>query len=556
MLLTKNYLPLTSCLISTAFSAEFFSSLQHVKNLKKLESSLVDQFTAQLDEQQEKIDQLKLYLAKLNQTHTHFIGNPVLQYQLIRRMVKDWPEVISSTKDMGNQMQQIFEQESEKHGGTPDESDLDGSADAIFRLQDTYKIGSDSFAAGDLLGSQAPSEFDAGDCFRLGRKAYLEQDTYHAILWMREALKRVRMGDDSTEEFPILDHLSYTVSQWNLRRLGLELNTRIIELIESNPENTFTENEVQRAYGNRKYYKEEIAKGNDYQGEQHLDMKLNRPPHNRYPEFDDYEELCRANNFYETQPEEVSSQLFCTYSNQNNNPRLILKPAKVEVIRLNPTFVIFHDIIQPYEVDVVTALAEPMLNRATIQNPQTGNLETADYRVSKHAWLRPDHGEIVQTINDRIMDYTGLDTTGLASEDLQINDYGIGGQYEPHYDHATKYTAGDFGEERGNRIATVLIYFSDVEKGGNTVFLPPKIVSKPKRGSAVFWYNLKPNGESDDSTRHAGCPILIGQKWVANYWIHERGQEFRRQCELEEDAESVFNIPGWQKDKMEGLGKW
>lgn len=74
-----------------------------------------------------------------------------------------------------------------------------------------------------------------------------------------------------------------------------------------------TERTVQRAYGNRKYYIEEIAKGNDYQGEQHLDMKLNRPPHNRYPEFDDYEELCRANNFYETQPEEVSSQLFCTY---------------------------------------------------------------------------------------------------------------------------------------------------------------------------------------------------------------------------------------------------
>merc|ERR1711879_983580 len=128
-----------------------------------------------------------------------------------------------------------------------------------------------------------------------------------------------------------------------------------------------------------------------------------------------------------------------------------------------------------------------------------------------------------------------------ASEDLQINDYGIGGQYEPHGDHATKYTAGDFGEERGNRIATVLIYFSDVEKGGNTVFLPPKIVSRPKRGSAVFWYNLKPNGESDDSTRHAGCPILIGQK-------------FRRQCELDEHAESVFNIPGWKRQKSDGLG--
>ena len=72
----------------------------------------------------------------------------------------------------------------------------------------------------------------------------------------------------------------------------------------------------------------------------------------------------------------------------------------------------------------------------------------------------------------------------------------------------------------------------------------------------MFWYNLKPSGESDDSTRHAGCPILIGQKWVANYWIHERGQEFRRQCELDEEAESVFNIPGWKRQKDTGLGEW
>ncbi len=24
------------------------------------------------------------------------------------------------------------------------------------------------------------------------------------------------------------------------------------------------------------------------------------------------------------------------------------------------------------------------------------------------------------------------------------------------------------------------------------------------------------------------CPVLIGNKWVANKWIHQRGQEFRR----------------------------
>merc|ERR1712066_328008 len=159
-------------------------------------------------------------------------------------------------------------QESNKFGGTPSEKDLDGSAAAIFRLQDTYQIGSDSFAAGELLGVNSPSEFNAEDCFRLGRKAYLESDTYHAILWMREALKRVQGGDDSVDEFPILDHLSYTVSQWNLRKLALKINTRIIELIESKPKGTYSEDEVKRAYGNRQYYEEEIQRGNDYQGEQ------------------------------------------------------------------------------------------------------------------------------------------------------------------------------------------------------------------------------------------------------------------------------------------------
>ena len=73
-----------------------------------------------------------------------------------------------------------------------------------------------------------------------------------------------------------------TVSQWNLRKLALKINTRIIELIESKPEGTYTEDEVKRAYGNRQYYEEEIQRGNDYQGEQDLDIQLQRPPHNRY----------------------------------------------------------------------------------------------------------------------------------------------------------------------------------------------------------------------------------------------------------------------------------
>ena len=35
----------------------------------------------------------------------------------------------------------------------------------------------------------------------------------------------------------------------------------------------------------------------------------------------------------------------------------------------------------------------------------------------------------------------------------------------------------------------------------------------PIQGDAAFWWNLKRSGDGDDSTRHAGCPVLVGSKW-------------------------------------------
>ncbi|VDN00621.1 unnamed protein product, partial [Onchocerca ochengi] len=40
------------------------------------------------------------------------------------------------------------------------------------------------------------------------------------------------------------------------------------------------------------------------------------------------------------------------------------------------------------------------------------------------------------------------------------------------------------------------------------------------------------NGEVDMRSQHAACPVLTGIKWSANKWFHERGQEWRRPCGL------------------------
>uniref|UniRef100_A0A8C2EVC7 procollagen-proline 4-dioxygenase n=1 Tax=Cyprinus carpio TaxID=7962 RepID=A0A8C2EVC7_CYPCA len=174
------------------------------------------------------------------------------------------------------------------------------------------------------------------------------------------------------------------------------------------------------------------------------------------------------------------------------------------------------------------------LKRATVHDPVTGKLTTAHYRVSKSAWLSGYEHSTIEKINQRIEDITGLEMD--TAEELQVANYGVGGQYEPHFDFGRKDEPDAFKElGTGNRIATWLFYMSDVSAGGATVFTDVGAAVWPKKGTAVFWYNLFASGEGDYSTRHAACPVLVGNKWVSNKWIHERGQEFRRPCDISEN---------------------
>ncbi|XP_051166616.1 prolyl 4-hydroxylase subunit alpha-1-like isoform X2 [Leptopilina boulardi] len=188
----------------------------------------------------------------------------------------------------------------------------------------------------------------------------------------------------------------------------------------------------------------------------------------------------------------------------------------------------FHDVIYDKEIDIFMNLTKPKLYKAEVKRFLEKSEVDESHRVTQIGWLYDFEHEYVKTLNYRIKDMTNLNID--TAEQLQVSYYEIGGHYAPHYDFALEGDTTFFDDRIGNRIATVLFYLNDVEKGGHTVFTELNISLKPKKGAAAFWYNLKPNGKVDNSTMHSACPVISGFKWAANKWLHTVGQEFSRPC--------------------------
>ncbi|XP_041364438.1 prolyl 4-hydroxylase subunit alpha-1-like [Gigantopelta aegis] len=366
----------------------------------------------------------------------------------------------------------------------------------------------------------------AEDCYILGKYAYYSQDFYHTYLWMQAALGRELLEQNKTvARSEILDYCAYATSRQGNIRHALSLTKEWL-LLDPNHE---------RAKNNKLYYErmildEERREGK--RGDEEIPIKNERQvdDYRKSVEFTSYEALCRGEDIMAIKDEH---RLKCRFET-NNHPLLMIRPVKLEEVHLKPWIVLYHDFLSDAEIETIKTIALPRLNRATVNNVVTGQLETASYRVSKSAWLQSQEHIHIDRVVNRIEAATGLNME--TAEELQVANYGLGGHYEPHFDFSRREEEGAFKSlGTGNRLATMLNYMSDVEAGGATVF--PRIGVKlfPKKGVSAFWYNLYRNGQGIEKTRHAACPVLVGTKWVSTKWIHELGQEFRRKCSLNPD---------------------
>ncbi|XP_015785639.1 prolyl 4-hydroxylase subunit alpha-1 [Tetranychus urticae] len=541
-------------------NGEVFTALVDLEKLLEIERLIVSSLDYYLIGEERRLRQLQNIREKFasiesiaSQDVHSYLANPVNAFLLVKTLTSDWKHaeaLIEKSYEIGKQSVSRVQNSS---GETfPSTEDFNGAADALLRLQDTYKLDTSSLARGEIRIAQQPSytqqfnnenspatlvspkkmELSAGDCFELGRYSYVNGDHYHTILWMQEAADRwedevVKTADKAE----ILEYLAFSTFRRGNVRHALKLTTELLKLVPNHP----------RAIGNKIYYEESLGKngkaklrGDVGDDDVPIDENISAGDSSTSIERQSYEALCRGETVL---PPRIAKTLTCFYLNTTNkHPYLRLMRVKVEQAYNKPAILIYHGIMSDNEIETVKQLALPRLKRATVQNHKTGQLEAANYRISKSAWLKGSDHEVVDRVNQRIEDITGL--TVDTAEELQVVNYGIGGHYEPHFDFATQremdyHKADPFASlGTGNRISTWLNYMSNVEAGGATVFPQLELALWPEKGSAAFWYNLHPSGDGDLLTRHAACPVLVGSKWVSNKWFHERGQEFRRPCGL------------------------
>ncbi|TYH79664.1 hypothetical protein ES332_D03G078600v1 [Gossypium tomentosum] len=190
------------------------------------------------------------------------------------------------------------------------------------------------------------------------------------------------------------------------------------------------------------------------------------------------------------------------------------------------------------ECDHLITLAKDKLEKSMVADNESAlacffrKLSSNAYVVSFISHVKD---EVVADIEARIAAWTflpaGIYHLLLNGESMQILHYENGQKYEPHFNYFHDKANQELG---GHRIATVLMYLSDVESGGETVF--PN--AEPKDDS---WSDCAKNryaGHPDSVLRTAGSK---SREFEAVYGKHRsKGSEDKLPMQSSLDEMVVF----------------
>jgi|TARA_B110000977_G_scaffold36604_1_gene49127 hypothetical protein len=132
-------------------------------------------------------------------------------------------------------------------------------------------------------------------------------------------------------------------------------------------------------------------------------------------------------------------------------------------------------------------------------------------RKSETAWLNPKESASVEKLMEKCVSLT--DRQFDNAEYLQVLKYTPGGFYKPHQDA--------FENEKNPRLYTCIVALNDDYEGGETTFPVLGKDFKLNKGDVLLFNTLNDWGRITAKAIHGGKPVLSGEKWICNLWIHK-----------------------------------
>ena len=186
----------------------------------------------------------------------------------------------------------------------------------------------------------------------------------------------------------------------------------------------------------------------------------------------------------------------------------------------SPRIALVEGFAAPEICDWLIQRARPLLSPAKVYDHDTGGARSEGVRTNSECHFSTHESDLLFLfLRARMERVTELPMR--AMEATAILHYLPGQEFLPHFDFLDTASPGYAQNvaERGQRVLTFLLCLNDDYEGGETEFPVLGKRWKGHKGSALFFWNVEPDGIPDRRTAHAGLPPTRGEKWLLSQWI-------------------------------------
>lgn len=195
---------------------------------------------------------------------------------------------------------------------------------------------------------------------------------------------------------------------------------------------------------------------------------------------------------------------------------------RVEILHRGPTVALIHGVATAEECSGIINRyrTDPRLARSRVHNNDDGSLSYSHTRTDRSLWITKDEDTLLRDISHRLSKITTIPES--HGELFHLMHYRPGDEFQAHDDFFYNLGENSSYGRAGQRIATAILYLNTVEEGGKTRFSELNLEIDPIPGTVLYFEYTDENGRCTTRCRHAGMPVIRGEKWNLTKWYREK----------------------------------